>query len=277
MHGDDSAWYHLPATRELSSQLLLLFEMSLPYGLDLNDRLNVAKSATRVTATLRSISSQQVLDLEARAQAWLAANAPSLERTSGTGPTLLFALIGQRNISSMITGELLAIGIISLILIFALRSPGLGLLSLIPNLVPAGMAFGLWGLFVGQVGLAASVVAAMTLGILVDDTVHFLSKYQYARQVHGLKPEDAIYYAFTTVGSALWVTSAVLIMGFSLLSFSSFRINNEMGILTSIIFALGLFTELLLLPPVLLAFEAGKRRISLHISHSVTTKLGEIK
>ncbi|SFW37476.1 RND family transporter [Nitrosovibrio sp. Nv17] len=280
MHGDDPAWYRLPETRELSAQLLLLFEMSLPYGLDLNDRIDVGKSATRVTATLRSISSRQVIDLEARAQAWLAANARSLRHGEGTGPTLLFAHIGQRNILSMITGELVAIGVISLILVFALRSVGLGLISLIPNLVPAGMAFGLWGLAVGQVGLAASVVAAMTLGILVDDTVHFLSKYQYARTRKGLPPEEAIRHAFATVGNALWVTSAVLIMGFSLFTLSSFRINNEMGMLTAIIFAFGLFAEFLLLPPILLAFERWKQRARSCLgkpAEPATTRLGELK
>lgn len=268
MHGDDPAWYRLPETRELAAQYLLLFEMSLPYGLDLNDRVNVSKSATRVTATLRSLSSQQVIALEARAQAWLKAHAPLLKHTEGTGSTLLFSHIGQRNIVSMISGELMSIAFISLILIFVLRSVGLGLLSLIPNLVPAGMAFGLWGLTVGQVGMASSVVAAMTLGILVDDTVHFLGKYQHARKDQQLEPEAALHYAFATVGNSLWVTSAVLIMGFALFTFSSFKINFEMGLLTAIIFTLGLFAEFLLLPPILLTYESMVRRIQLFFSNS---------
>lgn len=262
MHGDDPAWYRLPDTRKMAAEYLLLFEMSLPYGLDLNDRVNVGKSATRVTATLRSLSSQQMIDLETRAQAWLKANAPLIKQSDGTGSSLLFSHIGQRNIVSMISGELMSISCISLILILVLRSISLGLLSLIPNLIPAGMAFGIWGLTVGQVGMASSVVAAMTLGILVDDTVHFLSKYQHAKKDKNLAPEAALHYAFATVGNALWVTSAVLIMGFSLFTFSSFKINYEMGLLTVIIFALGLFAEFLLLPPILLIYEDIK--CSLH-------------
>jgi predicted RND superfamily exporter protein len=277
MHGDEPAWYRLPETRAMSAQYLFLFEMSLPYGLDLNDRINVGKSSTRVTATLRSLSSQQVIDLEARAQAWLDVNAPLLKHGDGTGSTLLFSHIGQRNIISMISGELMSMGVISLILMFVLRSVSLGVISLIPNMVPAGMAFGLWGLTVGQVGMASSVVAAMTLGILVDDTVHFLSKYQYARQEKDLEPEAALHYAFVSVGTALWVTSAVLILGFSLFAFSSFKINKEMGMLTAIIFALGLFAEFFLLPPVLLSLEALKRRIRIFLNKPVTIKPGEIQ
>lgn len=259
MHGDDPAWYRLPETRELAAQYMLLFEMSLPYGLDLSNRVNVSKSATRMTVTLGSLTSQQIIDLETRAQGWLAGNATLIKRADGTGTTVLFAHIGQRNIVSMISGELISIVIVSLIMILVLRSVSLGLLSLVPNLLPAGMAFGVWGLMVGQVGMASSVVAAMTLGILVDDTVHFLSKYQHARRDKQLEPQEALSYAFVTVGHALWITSVVLIAGFSLLTLSPFRVNYETGLLTSIIFALGLFAEFLLLPLIILITHDIKR------------------
>ncbi len=274
MHGDDPAWYRLPETSEMAAQYLLVFEMSLPYGLDLNDRLDVAKSATRVTASLRSISSQQVIDLERRAQTWLGRYAPELTHSDGTGTTLLFAHIGQRNIVSMIGGVLFAVGLISILLMFVLKSALIGLLSLIPNLIPAGMAFGVWALLVGQVGMASSVVIAMTLGILVDDSVHFLTKYQYAREQMQLSPEDAIRYTFTTVGTALWITSVVLILGFLILALSSFKINQEMGMLTAIIFALGLLADFLLLPPILMFIEklraCSKSKRSLHIQNATT-------
>ena len=255
LHGEDPAWYRLPESQEMAAQYLLLYEMSLPFGLDLNDRLNVDKSATRLSVTLKSLSSNQVLALEERARDWLAANAPEIHHPGGTGLTMMFAHIGARNIVSMIGGELLSIFLISFILMIVLRSVTMGLVSMIPNLVPAAMAFGLWGVMVGRVGLASSVVAAMTLGILVDDTVHFLGKYLHARRNQGLSPEDALRYAFATVGKAIWVTSAVLMSGFALLALSDFKINAEMGLLTAIIFGLGLFAEFLLLPPLVLTIE----------------------
>lgn len=259
MHSDDPAWYRLPETAEMSAQFLLLYEMSLPYGLDLNDRINVNKSATRVSVTLHSISSQQVLDLEARAQAWLKVNAPNFARHEGTGITLLFAHIGQRNIASMIDGLLLAAVIIALTLIAVLRSTLLGLLSLIPNVIPSIMVFGVWGMLVGQIGMASSVVVAMTLGILVDDTVHFLTQYQYARNQKGLPPEAAVEYAFSQIGNALWVTSFILILGFAIFAISSFKINQEMGMLTTLIFAVGLLADFVLLPPILLFIEGFRK------------------
>ncbi|WP_374090560.1 amino acid adenylation domain-containing protein [Methylomicrobium lacus] len=261
LHGEDPAWYGLPEARDMTAQYLLLYEMSLPFGLDLNDRLNVDKSATRLTATLKSLSTNEILAFEQRAREWLATNAPELRHAGGTGITMMFAHIGARNIVSMISGELLSTFLISFILMIVLRSAAMGLLSMIPNLVPAAMAFGIWGLWVGRVGLASSVVAAMTLGILVDDTVHFLGKYLHARRHEGLSPEDALRYAFASVGKAIWVTSAVLMSGFALLALSDFKINAEMGLLTAIIFGLGLFAEFLLLPPLLLAVEGWRLRV----------------
>ncbi len=167
----------------------------------------------------------------------------------------MFAYIGQRNIKSMLRGTSFALVLISLVLIVALRSLKIGLVSLIPNLAPAAMGFGLWGLVSGQVGLGLSVVAGMTLGIVVDDTVHFLSKYLRARRERGLDAQDAVRYAFHTVGTALLVTTLVLIAGFLVLTQSGFKINSDMGLLTAVTIALALVTDFLLLPPLLMKVD----------------------
>jgi len=263
MHGDDPTWYRLPDTPNLSAQYLLLYEMSLSYGLDLNDRFNLDKSATRMSVILKSISSNEVLALERKAQAWLKDNAPAaMQKTAGTGTTIMFAHIGQRNIHSMLIGTTTALILISLLLVFAMRSLKIGLVSLLPNIVPAAMAFGLWGLLVGQVGLALSVVTAMTLGIVVDATIHFLSKYLRARRENALNATEAVRYAFSTVGTAIWVNSAVLIAGFLVLAFSHFHINSGLGILTAIVIAFALLTDFLFLPPLLMKIEEEKDELS---------------
>ena len=257
MHGDDETFYKLPDSRELAAQYLLLYEMSLPYGLDLNNQIDVAKRATKVNVVLETISSNEILSLEQRANDWLKKNAPELV-TDGASPSIMFAHIGKRNIISMLTGTTVALVLISLILIIALRSVKYGLISLMPNLFPAAAAFGIWGLVVGEVGLALSIVTAMTLGIVVDDTVHFISKYIRAREEKGLDSEQAVRYAFNNVGVALWVTSLVLISGFMILAQSSFELNAGMGLMTSIIIAIALLLDFLLLPPLLMAIDGKK-------------------
>ncbi len=257
MHADDESFYRLPENRNLAAQYLLLYEMSLPYGLDLNNQINLDKSSTRVTATLETLSTVDTLALEARAKQWLTDNAPDLV-TDGASPTIMFSHIGMRNILSMLTGTTVALLLISVILVFALRSLKMGFISLIPNLAPAGMAFGIWGILVGDVGLALSVVVAMTIGIVVDDTVHFLSKYLRARREQNLSSEEAIRYAFSSVGIALWVTTCVLVLGFLILSKSAFSLNADMGLLTALTISIALFVDFLLLPPLLMKFDTDK-------------------
>ena len=257
MHGDDDSYYQLPESRELSAQYLLLYEMSLPYGLDLNNQINFDKSATRLSTTLETLSTQEMLALENRMTEWMETNTPDIA-TIGSGPTLMFSHIGMRNIVSMLSGTSIALVLISLILLFALRSVKFGLLSLIPNIAPALMAFGVWGLAVGEVGLAVSVVVAMTLGIVVDDTIHFLSKYLRARRERGMNAEEAVRYAFNTVGVALLVTTIVLVAGFLVISQSNFLVNSQMGLLTAITITIALIVDFLFLPPLLIAVDKDK-------------------
>ena len=257
MHGDDPAFYRLPESRELAAQYLLLYELSLPYGLDLNDQIDIDKGQTRLNITVENLHTEEMLALEKRVSTWLDQNLVDV-RYTGSSPTLMFAHIGKRNVSSMLVGTTLALVLISFILVLALRSRRIGLISLAPNLIPAGMAFGLWGLMVGQVGMSLSVVAGMTLGIVVDDTVHFLSKYLRARREKGLDEKEAVRYAFNTVGVALWVTSLVLVMGFWVLSQSHFTLNSDMGAMAAITIAIALILDFLFLPPLLMKLEENQ-------------------
>lgn len=262
MHGDDPAYYGLPEERDLAAQYLLLFEMSLPYGLDLNNQINVDKSATRVIATLENITTNELRALDRDAEAWLDANFASAGGTEASGPFVMFAYIAKHNIEGMLTGTLAAFLLISASLMIALRSVRLGLISLVPNLVPPIMAFGVWAVLVGEIGLASSVVTATALGIIVDATVHFLSKYQRAQKYHGADSEAAVRYAFSTVGTALWVTTAILIAGFAVLSLSTFKINATLGQLTAITLFMAIVVDFVLLPALLLALDGRRDRVS---------------
>ncbi len=258
MHGDDPAFHRLPDNPELAAQFLLLYELSLPAGRDLNDRIDVAKSATRMTVVMRSLTSQGQRELDARAQAWVRANAPGLA-AEASGVSIVFAHLSQRNIESMLTGTIVAMALISLILIFVFRSVRLGLVSLVPNFIPAALAFGVWGYLVGRVGLAGSVMTAIAFGIVVDDTIHFLSKYLKARR-EGVSAPEAVRSTFRIVGHALWTTTAVLCLGFLVFAASGFEISWSLGILVTITIGFALLADFLLLPPLLMAIDRTKER-----------------
>ena len=255
MHGDKEEWYKIPESRELAAQYLLLYEMSLPYGLDLNNQINVDKSATRLTATLDDVTSREMREMSDKAADWLRENAPEHMFYPGSGMAVMFSYISGRNIDSMLKGTSFALILISFSLIIALRSLKFGLISLIPNIIPAVMAFGLWGILVGEVGFALAIVTSMSLGIVVDDTVHFLSKYLRARREKNLSTEEAIRYAFSSVGTALLVTTLILIAGFAVLSLSAFKVNAGMGQLTAITIAFALLIDFMLLPPIIILFS----------------------
>jgi predicted RND superfamily exporter protein len=255
LNEDKPEFYRLPQQRDMTAQYLLLYEMSLPFGLDLNDRIDIAKQETRLTITVENVDSQTLIAMANKMEQWLIDNTPEYMHTQAVSTGLMFSHIAKRNIISMLSGVFIALILISIILVAALKSWRIGLISLIPNLIPVLMAFGLWAILVGNIGLASSVVAAVTMGIVVDDTVHFLSKYLLAKKQLCKTTEESIQYAFTHVGTALTVTSIVLVIGFTTLSFSSFELNNSMGLLTAITLVFALITDFLLLPTLLLAFD----------------------
>jgi len=257
MHADDQSWYKLPDSPEMSAQYLLLYEMSLPYGLDLNGQLDVDKSSTRMIGTFKNLSSNQLLNVESKVKQWFALNAPEYQ-VDIASLSLMGAHLGQNNILSMLIGTSIALVLISILLGIALKSWRYGLLSLLPNLVPAAIGFGIWGIYEGQVGLGLSVVMGMTLGIVVDDTVHFLSKYLHARKQQQADPIEAVHYAFGNVGRALLITTFVLVAGFTVLAQSSFKMNGDMGMLTAITIFIALLVDFLFLPPLLMAIDKHK-------------------
>ncbi len=253
MHGDDESYYRLPEQKDESAQYLLLYEMNLPEGLDLNNQMDIGKASTQVIVTLKDLPSSNIAAFSERGQAWLEDNHGLT--SFGVGPAVMFAYISETNMKNMLVGTIVAIFIISILITISLRDIRVGILSLVPNLLPIAAAFGAWALIDGEVNVAVSMVTGMALGIVVDDTVHFLSKYLRARREEGLDSEAAVRYAFSTVGVAILVTSIVLVVGFSVLAQSSFGMNSNMAILTAIAIIMALLADFLLLPVLLMKID----------------------
>ena len=250
MHNDNGAFYKIPANPELAAQYLLLYELSLPFGVDLNNLINFDKSSLKVSAIIKDQKAQQLIELEAKAQEWMAENTPELQ-TQGAGISLLFAHVGQNNIYSMVNGVIFALVLITITLSLSFRSFKLGLISALPNLMPALIAMGLWGIFVSQVNLAVAAILSITMGLVVDDTVHFMHKYLIATRDLKKSHLEAVKYTYAEVGSALITTSIVLTMGFAVLALSDFNVNAHMGLMVSITIIIALLFDLLMLPAIL--------------------------
>ncbi|WP_156502482.1 MMPL family transporter, partial [Oleiphilus sp. HI0067] len=235
-----------------------LYEMSLPYGLDLNNQLNIDKSSARILISLENVDTRTTLRLEQEISQWLEDNT-DIESFYAASTNLMFSHIGKRNVDSMIMGVCYALIVIIIVMCIVLRSLRLGAVSIIPNLVPIGATFGIWGLFQGDVGISIGSGVGMILGIVIDNTVHFLSKYQRARREKNYTAEEAVRYAFTMVGTALWVTTFVLVAGFMVLALSDFNMNAYMGIFTAITITLALIFDFFALPAMLLWLDKGDK------------------
>ena len=255
LHGDDDSYFRLPQDRDLAAQYLLLYELSLPYGLDLNDRINIDKSATRVTATLRDVDSVETKRFLETTNLWIAENLPDSMQAKPTSAQVMFTYIAERNVAAMLSGTVGAIFAIAAILMLTLRNIRLGVISLVPNGLPILITFGIWSLLVGEVGFSVATVASISLGIIVDDTVHLLSKYVRARDERDATPADAIRYAFRSVGIALIVNTFILTAGFLVMMTSSFKVNVDMGVLTATAIVTALLLDFLFLPALLLLLD----------------------
>lgn len=258
MHGDDPEYYRIPDSSELAAQYLLLYEMSLPYGHDLNNTINVDKSATRVLAITKDKDSSIINGMKKDSEAWFEENAPAYMRTQATGNGVMFASIAERTIRGIAISTPIALVTVTVLLIFLFRSLRYGLICLVPNLVPIIIAFGLWGFLYGRINFGVACVSGLAVGIVVDDTVHFMSKYLHARNDEHMTPEASVRYAFSTVGPALVTTSVVLMLGFSVMLASSFNFNAHMGMLAAMAIGAALLADLFLLPTILLLLDREK-------------------
>jgi predicted RND superfamily exporter protein len=251
---NEAPTWAIPEDKDLIAQYFLLYEMSLPFGKDITDQIDIDRSASRVNVILKKATSSDVRRLKAKAEHWLSENLKTETSPRGTSINVLFAYLSVVNIEKMLIGTFFSFLIISVIIAAALRSISYGMLSLVTNMLPAFAGFGIWGILFGQINLAAAVITAMTLGIVVDDTIHYLMNYKRLRG-GGMKAEEAVRAATGSVGGALLVTTISLVVGFLVLSFSDFQVNQTLGVFTAIILVTALIMDILILPAVLIRFD----------------------
>jgi predicted RND superfamily exporter protein len=258
MHGDDEQYFAIPGTSDLTSQYLLVYEMSVPYGLDLSSQINLDKSSSKFSVLVGNISFNELLKLTEEAEQWLIDNVSTEMVSTGASVPIMFAHLGQRQTRGMVKGGIIALTVISVLLIVLLRNAKLGVMSLIPNLFPVFVAFGIWSIFIGEVNSATAMVFGMTLGIIVDDTVHMLVKYNYARKSLGFEVIVALQYVTVRVGKAIIATSLILFAGFAVLGFSNFEMNSAMGQMSGLVIIAALILDLTLLPVLIFLLEKKK-------------------
>ncbi len=245
LHNDDSAYYTIPESRELVAQYLFLYTSSGPEE-DLTDMQDHNERFLRISVLCNvapsSVTKQWVETIEKEIED----NYKDLNIVI-TGRTVLFNNMDVYTQQGMIRSFSLALGLIIICFFVLLRSFSYGLLAIIPSVLPIMVAGGVMGIFGIYLDFSSIVVAAVTIGLAVDDTIHFMMQYIQARKA-GKDNKEAIHIAVSHAGRAIFFTSIILFCGFIILIFSTFVPNIYLGLLGGIIILLALVGDLIVLP-----------------------------
>ena len=259
LNGNDQSWYVIPEDSELIAQYLFFYEMSLPFGLDLTSTINQERTSTKVTVSLKEIDSKAFIEFYDRVDDYASLSIVSGNLSGGGGTRSVMAFMGMLLAEQLMYALIIGFIVITLAIALFYKSLSAGLITAIPNILPIGVAFGIWGIFSSNVSMLVSLGIGCTLGIVVDFSVHFLSKYLYARRSLSLSAEESVLYAFETVGFPLTIMTVSLCMGFAVLFLASFMPLRGFAGITMISFVAALIIDLLLFPAVLIAWD-GKEK-----------------
>lgn len=255
LHGDDQSQFVLPQNREAVGQELFLYQMSLPQGMNINDRITIKNDAMRMTVLWTLASSSEVVDqireIEAKGR--------EMGLTvSATGKNRIWQSMNGYVVRAFITSLTLALVLISGILIIFFRSWRIGLIAMIPNAVPLIIGGGVLFLIGKTLDVGVALVTAVCLGIAVDDTIHVLSNFVRLER-EGKSSYEAVVEILTGTGPALVTTSIILVTSFGTLAFGTFVPNIYFGVMTAIILTVALVTDLTFLPAMLLGDRKSAR------------------
>ncbi|MDA1076680.1 MAG: MMPL family transporter [Proteobacteria bacterium] len=253
-HDDDAAWDKLPDDQLQVIDYLVGYQLIQEIEPNLEPIFNADYSAIRLMIGTSNLSNLELINFNDRIDHWIAANVRSDYKVMHGDNSILFARLDRSITVELMTGFTLSFILITLTLLIGLKSVRYGLLSIMPNLFPATIVFGFWGLFMGELSPYILMLFSISIGLVVDDSVHILSKYISARR-EGSSPENAVQYSLDKAGSAITITTLSLAVGTFILVFSNtFHFQNVALLLTPII-VVALLLDLLFLPPLLVKYD----------------------
>jgi uncharacterized protein len=253
-NGGQQQYFRLPETKEKAANLLLFYSMGLPLGRDLNNRISMDEKIIRLTAFWNLWKSSDSLEAIDEIHS-MAKNLNLNAKVTGKAP--MFHELTPYVVNTFFVSFGAAFILISLILILVLKDIKLGLLSLLPNIVPIGVGFFVYLLRGKSVDMTSVLIASVCFGIAVDDTIHFLFDYK-RRKTEGVNTVTALHKIFTFTLPSLCYTTLIIVCGFSSFLFASYLPNRDFGMMVAIILIFALITDALLLPALLLILDKDK-------------------
>ncbi|MDD0853446.1 MMPL family transporter [Halobacteriovorax sp. GB3] len=258
LNGGEEAHYKISDQKDVIAQELFLYTMSLPQGMDINNRIDLKNRLLRMSliwdlqSSKESLEKVEVIEKKAKEMDM---------KMEVTGKPVLFHRMNSYVVDTFFKSMGMALLFITVLLMIIFRSFSTGLLSLIPNFVPIIIGGGLLTILNKPIDVGCALVASVTLGIAVDDTIHFLSHYKDLKS-RGMDCFSALVNVFYTTGFALIVTTVILVSGFGIFMFAHLVPNINFGILCALVLTIALVCDLVVLPALILAFTKEKDKIS---------------
>lgn len=244
-HDEDPEFYSIPEQRDLVAQYLLLYDSD-----NIDDYVNTEFDHARILVRISENSSARQAQLIQMVRDFLNASSRQDLDMRVTGTVVQQVNVIQAVTNGLVSSMALALGVIALIMFAVLRSIRIGLLSLIPNLFPLVLNFGVMGMLRISLDTSTALISVVALGIAVDDTIHFLTEYNTLRN-SGLERVEALEQVMLRKGKPILTTSLILCIGFGVLVFSNFVPTFYFGLLSALVMLTALAGDVLLLPAIM--------------------------
>jgi len=249
-HNEDRRFYRLPESEPLIQQYMLLYD-----GKDLVHFLDEDRQWAAVYVRVHDHSSAQIGQLIEETRRHLAADLPPTLTGRVTGPAVLVTNLVDTLVRSQTESLALASLVIFAMVALLFRSIGTGLLAMLPNLLPILLNLGLMGWLGIPLDTATAMIAAVAIGIAVDDTVHLLSTYR-GHLAHGATPPQAVSLSLAAKGRAVIFTTLVLTAAFGIVTVSRFLPTAHFGALSAVTMVSALVGDLVFLPSLITETKA---------------------
>ncbi|NPA60540.1 MAG: MMPL family transporter [Epsilonproteobacteria bacterium] len=249
----------IPDNKNLIAQYLLLYTLSLPQGMEINDKMDIDERFLRLSASMNMANSSRDLQMIKWVQEWWSA---SSYNGVVNGQTNMFAHMQHDITKTLLISISLAIVIISILMLFIFRKPKILPLFIVPNILPIILVVGVMGWLGIDIDMGVAVAGAIIIGVAVDDTIHFMVKYMEAKK-RGDSLKDAMHYVMHYAGSAIIFTTIILTMAFLIFVFSHFNPNYHFGIVTASALVIAVLVDLVALPATISIIDKDKKSMIL--------------
>lgn len=247
-HDENQEFYRIPDSRELVSQYLLLYDSD-----DMDDFITTDYDHARILIRISEHNSAGQARIITALRTFIDQNENNGLEIRVTGR----AVQDVNTIDALVQGQVqslaMAAGVISLIMILAMRSLAIGFLSLVPNIVPIVLNFGIMGALGIPLNTSTALISVIGLGIAVDDTIHFLTEYNL-RRAEKMSIPETLRRVTLDKGLGICSSSVILFIGFSVLMLSNFVPTMSFGFLSATIMITAWIGDMIVLPAVVLSF-----------------------